>query len=250
MTREATTGSSAMFSLRELMELEEQRVSDEEARARREAEARRMKADELQKRQLADAKARLDAEERDREARLRREREDQVRLDAIREAEIERRRILAEREAALIVQSQLATQEREAALRSNAVEVASARRTLALVLSASVLALLGLAFVYWGVLRPSFERKQADLDRARADQAESAANARREVDQLRRTIDAIERERSARTVPVVAAPKEPKDEPKVATAAVVRPTRPVVTPTGATTASDCATGDPMCVSKK
>lgn len=246
MTTDATTGSSAMFSLRELMELEERRVSEEEARRCREAELRREKAEERLLLERREAEARLEEERRAKEARRLREREEQVRLDAIREAELERRRILAEREASMIVQAQLAEQERAAAMRENERAVSGARRTLFVVVSASLLAISGLSFGYFGVLRPSWEQKQLELDRARAEQADSAASARRQVDDLRRTLDEVEAARSARNLPVAA---PPRDEPKPVVA--VKPTRPVATaPVVGAPPVECPKGDPMCGFKR
>ncbi|HEX7600168.1 MAG TPA: hypothetical protein VF316_01135, partial [Polyangiaceae bacterium] len=88
--------SSVLFSLQELMTLEKDRVRAEEDLERRAEEAMLRQQREDEARRLAAEEARLrDAEERRRRDEQR-AREESARLDAIRQAEVERARLEAE----------------------------------------------------------------------------------------------------------------------------------------------------------
>src|SRR5690606_11167598 len=91
--------SSVLFSLKELMNLEQERIAKETAQQQRQArEAReRREAEELALREAAERKAR-EAEEA-RRAEEQRRREDTARLEAIKHAEIERAKAETEHRA-------------------------------------------------------------------------------------------------------------------------------------------------------
>ena len=93
--------SSVLFSLKELMNLEEDRIKTEEAdRAAQAAAAERARQDA--ERQAREAEqARIRAEEERRRAEEQRSREEAARLEAIRVAEIEKARVEAEQRARL-----------------------------------------------------------------------------------------------------------------------------------------------------
>jgi len=82
--------SSVLFSLKELMDLEQERIAREEADRARKAEELRLKreAEERAKRELEEQRAREEEERRRAEAQ--RQREEEARLEAIKQAEIER----------------------------------------------------------------------------------------------------------------------------------------------------------------
>jgi colicin import membrane protein len=103
--------SSVLFSLQELMHLEEDRVKEEQQRvaARLAAEERVRQEEEARRR--AEEHARMAAEDARRRAEEQRAREEAARLEAIRVAELERARLEAENAARL--QALRAQQEHE-----------------------------------------------------------------------------------------------------------------------------------------
>lgn len=91
--------SSVLFSLKELMNLEEDRIKSEEAeRKRKEEEALRAKMDAERKAREAE-ESRLRAAEEERRAQEARAREEAARHEAIRHAEVEKARLDAENAA-------------------------------------------------------------------------------------------------------------------------------------------------------
>jgi colicin import membrane protein len=105
--------SSVLFSLKELMNLEEDRIKTEEtskAEAARRAEQERLDAE---RRQRDEEQARLAAEEEKRRVEDARAREEAARLEAIRQAEIERAKVEAERQAQLAAMSAQQQHERQ-----------------------------------------------------------------------------------------------------------------------------------------
>jgi len=91
--------SSVLFSLKELMNLEEDRIKQEEsARQQQAAAAERARLD-AERRARDEEEARLRADDDRRRAEEQRAREDSARLDAIRHAEMEKARLDAENAA-------------------------------------------------------------------------------------------------------------------------------------------------------
>ena len=107
--------SSVLFSLKELMNLEEDRIRGEEEQrdnARRAEEEARMAAE----RAARDAEeSRIRAEEERRRAEEQRTREEAARLEAIRHAEVEKARVEAEQQARLAAMSNQQQHERQLA---------------------------------------------------------------------------------------------------------------------------------------
>jgi len=106
--------SSVLFSLKELMGLEEDRIREEEAQKEAAAKAA-LEAKQAAERAARDAEeARIRAEEEERQRDEQRRKEEAARLEAIRVAEIERARADAEHQARLA--SVTAQQQHEAAM--------------------------------------------------------------------------------------------------------------------------------------
>jgi colicin import membrane protein len=91
--------SSVLFSLKELMNLEEDRIKQEETARQRQAEAATQARLEAERRAREEEEARINAEEQRRRSEEQRAREDAARLEAIRHAEIEKARLDAENAA-------------------------------------------------------------------------------------------------------------------------------------------------------
>jgi colicin import membrane protein len=91
--------SSVLFSLKELMSLEEDRIKQEENERKRQEDAAIQARLDAERRQREDEEARMAASDEARRVSEQRTREDSTRLDAIRQAEIERARLDAENAA-------------------------------------------------------------------------------------------------------------------------------------------------------
>ena len=93
--------SSVLFSLKELMNLEEDRIKQEEQEKRRQEDAATHARMEAERRAREEEEARLRAEQDRRHADEQRVREDAARLEAIHKAELEKARLDAENAARL-----------------------------------------------------------------------------------------------------------------------------------------------------
>lgn len=168
--------SSLLFSLQSLLNHEKERVVEEAAeRLAREREAERQRAQRLREAERAETERKL-ADERKRCEEEERARTEAARLEALRLAEVERIRNLAELRAEQDRDERVREHERKlAAIGAGA---ANGRARWSLVL-AGLLAFAGvaaLASLYFGKLKPLYERlsemeKLVTSERARADQA-------------------------------------------------------------------------------
>lgn len=98
--------SSVLFSLKELMSLEEDRIKQEDDDRRRREEAEQQARLDAERRARDAEEARMRAEEDRRRAEEQRQREESTRLDAIRHGEVERARAEAENQARLAAMRQ------------------------------------------------------------------------------------------------------------------------------------------------
>ena len=103
--------SSVLFSLKELMNLEEDRIRQEEDDRQRKADAEMQARLDAERRTREAEEARLRDEEGRKRADEQRTREEQARLEAMRQAEVERARVEAENAARM--QAMQAQQEHE-----------------------------------------------------------------------------------------------------------------------------------------
>lgn len=175
--------SSVLFNLREIMQLEQDRVQEEEAsRQRQEAEAQRRR-EELEARRRAEAAARVAEEQRlrDEEERRRRDEEERRRRD-IEESEL-RIRYEAEARARAEDQERLLRHEREVA----ALAAQKRKGIHPGAVAAVVLVLVGGSVgAYFGAVKPLIDRsaREAEVARLHALQvAREAEAARRQVEE-------------------------------------------------------------------
>ncbi|NUP06161.1 MAG: hypothetical protein HOW73_08895 [Polyangiaceae bacterium] len=213
-TKQSTPSeSSVMFSLRELMSLESDRIEDERAqeeRARIEAQRAKMEA-ELRLAAAEEARRRAEAERA--LAEEGRKREEAARLEAIRLGELERARLEALEQSRL---QQLEVEHKHAAeilrLKGDRDRVRLKRSIVTITIGTVVFAAAGIGY-YVGVLRPRMEAEQraladrsAQLDKERKARADDLAELDAERSRLQRDLDAIPTTAPAVTVtPVVTA---------------------------------------------
>lgn len=243
--------SSVLFSLKELMNLEEDRIRQEEDARRRAAdEAVRAQQDAERKAREAE-EARLNAmEERRRQEDLR-SREEQAKLEAIRQAEIERARLDAENQARI----EAMRQQQQHQLQLAAVTEDKKKKTLTMIaVGAGVLLVLLLAGGGYAIKvqqdkqfataqaaeaeRAALQAKIDDLNRQAREQSEevdklkgAVANAKNDSD--RQAAEARLREAEARR----SATMKTLGNVRAAPASGGAPKPPT---------KKCAPGDPLC----
>lgn len=133
--------SSVLFSLKELMNLEEDRIKQEEDTKRRaEEEAARVRA-EAERRAREEEEARLRAIDDKRRAEEQRTREESARLEAIRHGEVEKARVEAENHARMEQMRHQQEHERQLAM---VTQDKSKKRLVLIAVSIGVVALGGL----------------------------------------------------------------------------------------------------------
>jgi colicin import membrane protein len=183
--------SSVLFSLKELMNLEENRIKEEEQekekRARAEAERR---AREEAERRAAEA-ARLQQEEDARRAEELRKREESTRLEAIRLGEIEKAKAEAEHIARMqAMQAQQAHEQQIAALASDSTK----KRLKLIVAGVSAVLVIGGILTAVMISKANEEQRQRDAialaERQRVEAAQKKAL--EELDKLRADQEALQ----------------------------------------------------------
>ena len=182
--------SSVLFSLKELMNLEEDRIKQEDADRQAQADAQRRAQEETDRRRRQEEEARLAAEEERRRQEEQRHREENARLDAIRHAEIEKKRIEAERAAQLEAMSKQQEHARQLAMIQQDQGKKKLRNTLVAVGVGAVLVIGG---VTGFLIKNSNEAavKQAQQEKELAARAEEAEKAKREAAELNTKINAL-----------------------------------------------------------
>jgi len=150
--------SSVLFSLKELMNLEEDRIrQEEETKRRAEEEAARARAD-AERRAREEEEARIRAAEEKRRAEEQRTREEAARLEAIRHAEVEKARLDAENAARLEQLRHQQEHERQLAV----VNQDKSKKRLVLIASGIGVAFVG-ALIVGVVLYSNAQKKQQEL---------------------------------------------------------------------------------------
>jgi colicin import membrane protein len=174
--------SSVLFSLKELMNLEEDRIREEEAEKARRARA------ELDAREAKDRAAR-DAEERrlrEEEERRRgedlRKREEQTRLEAIRQGEVEKARAEAEHRARMDAMAAQQAHEAKLATINQDEHKKRLQMTVGVIAFVFVAALIG-GGVYFKKHNDQVNRERAENERARAELEARATAAENQVKQ-------------------------------------------------------------------
>lgn len=231
---------SILASLKHLMDIEQQRLMEEQAARDRALAAQAEARAQAARRAREQEEQRLRIEEERRRAEEARRREEEAKLAAIRAAELERARIDAEARARIALLSK--EQEHERLLASITHQKSGARRTVlaSVALAASLLAAgLGL---YHGKLKPDAERAELAHQAALREQEERTRKLEEEKARVDRKIAEAEKQLF-------------EEKMKKATAmATVQPTpHPSTRPTGPSTAQPkkackpCSDpGSPLC----
>ncbi len=183
--------SSVLFSLKELMNLEEDRIRQEDVDRQKEQDDKERKRRAAEEEQLRLEQERIRAEEERRRQEEQRKREDETRLDAIRQAEIEKKRIEAERAAQLEAMAKQQEHARQLALIEQDNSKKKLRNTLFGVGAASFLVIAGGLGLYFGKIKPESDAKALTAENDRRAAADEAEKAKREAQESQAKITAL-----------------------------------------------------------
>jgi colicin import membrane protein len=237
--------SSVLFSLKELMGLEQERLKQEETARREAAEAADRARQEEERRERERSEARLKAADEERRIREQRAREEATRLDAIRQGEIERARLDAENHARMESLRRQQEHEREIVLVRERSGKKRLRVWVGVLLASLVVAFAGGGVALHWQMEKAAEaaanlrkvRMQVDeLDAQRRELEQKLATPgqnQEAIDTLNRRLKELEekRDRIEKSVPTPAKPIKP----------------PIVTPkTDNKQCVPCRPGDPLC----
>lgn len=206
-----TRESSVLFSLNQLMNLEQQRIREEEDAARRRAELEATVRIEAARRAREEQQARLHAEENRRRDEEAQRREMEARLEAIRMAEIERVRIDAEKKERLALLEQANDHERKLAALTHDKQKKRLKRILVFGGAFMGVLVATASGVYFGHLKPEAERihkleladlaaRDADLAKLKAEYEQALARsekAAQDLVQARNEADRIKARKAA-----------------------------------------------------
>ncbi len=238
--------SSVLFSLKELMNLEEDRIRQEEAERRRQEEEAVQARLELERRARDEEEARLRAIEEERLAGEQRQREEAARLEAIHQAEIERARLEAENAARL---QQLRNQQ-EHAERIAAISQDQSKKKLRNIAIASG-AFLVLALVGGGMIIKNSMDKQEQLEHQIAEINEESAKLREKLGHAKSPEEVAELQQklaeNAQAMQDLQKGTPAPDKPRhVVTAPKAANPSSGASPTDNSKPCTCQKGDPLC----
>jgi len=173
--------NSVLFSLRELRQIEENRVQEEEDAVRRDREAK-LRAEQEEARRVRDAE----------DARIKSERDEQVRIENAREAAEREARMRVEAHEAAERQKHHAALEQERLQHEMAIRREEARKKRPTwMLAVTAIALVGaIGFIYWGI--QSKNESEADKT-ARIQAEETSKQAIKDARDAREKLDAVQR---------------------------------------------------------
>jgi colicin import membrane protein len=239
--------SSVLFSLKELMNLEEDRIKQEEADRRRKAEAEMQARAESDRRSREQEEARMRAEEERRRGDEQRSREEAARLEAIRHAELERARL--ETENAARVEATKRQQEHERQL--HVISQDEGKKRLKLIAGGAA-ALLVIAVVVGGMMFKASAERQRQLETQlsqlndekagvesklrQAKTPEEVEALKSQIAEINSRIDSTSKSGPAAAAPVKEVHRAPSGGTKEAPKPAAKPAKPC----------NCPPGDPLC----
>jgi len=173
--------SSVLFSLKELMNLEEDRIKQEDEEKKRRAEADARARSDAERRARDQEQARLAAEEERRRGDETRKKEEAVRLEAIRHGEIERARVEAENRARMEALTKQQEHERHITSLKQDEHKKKLQRNLMLTGISAAVVVFGVLGLYFGKIRPEAEAREAAQRAVIAQQQEETRRAQQQL---------------------------------------------------------------------
>jgi colicin import membrane protein len=242
--------SSVLFSLKELMNLEEDRIkTEEDAKAAAAAAAERARVDAERAAREAE-EARIRSEQERRRVEEQRSREENARLDAIRHAELEKARLDAEQRARL--EAMAAQQQHERSLEQIKQDDSKKRLRNMLFIGAAAVVVLGSAGGYLAYDSAQKAQARAAADAmARAQAEEDTRKAKAAAEESQKKVESL--------ITQLAGAKDDADRAKLQKQidderAKTEPTKRTGGPSGPARSSSgsdtpkkkCTPGDPLC----
>ena len=247
--------SSVLFSLKELMNLEEDRIRQEESARKAKQDAELQARLDAERRQREEEEARLRGEEDRRRADEQRVREDQARVEAIRHAEVEKARLDAENAARL--EAMRHQQEHERHL--TAIKQDKHKRNLIIAAAGAGLLLIGVAVSAVVVIKGQNDKAAAvaaESARQLAEQQAKVDALNKQIEDGKNNIDNLQNQLGTvtDTAQKLALEKQLEQARKDQAAAAImrarisasRPAGGGGAPKGPRPACTCQSGDPLC----
>jgi colicin import membrane protein len=175
--------SSVLFSLKELMNLEEDRIKQEDDERKRRADAEVQARLEAERRSRDQESARLQAEEDRRREEEQRKKEESTRLEAIRHGEIEKARLDAENRARMQAMSQQQEHERHLSTLHHDEHKKKLQRMVTFSVAGAAILLFGGLGLYFGKIKPESEAREAASRAAILQQAEEAKRLQHQLEE-------------------------------------------------------------------
>jgi colicin import membrane protein len=175
--------SSVLFSLKELMNLEEDRIKQEDDDKRRRVEAEVQAKADAERRARDQEAARLQAEEDRRRDEEQRKKEEATRLEAIRHGEIEKARVEAEQRARMEAMTKQQEHERHLTSLQHDEHKKKLQRMVTFSIGGALILLVGFLGVYFGKIKPESEARDAAARAAILQQAEESKRLQRQLEE-------------------------------------------------------------------
>ncbi len=241
--------SSVLFSLNQLMGMEQDRLQEEERARQKKLEAEATQRALEEQRRLSEERSRMAAESERRRQEESRRREEEARLEALRQATVERARIEAEQRAR--IEAMTLAQEHERRLATLA-EDASKKKMMRAVIIASVLTftvVAGSLGFYFGKLVPEADQAKAEqaavIAQKEAEREALARDLQHEAERVRQAErDLAQARDAAATAKATAALEDAKRAEEATKKRLNQGTTQVVQPKK--TVCDCDPRDPAC----
>jgi colicin import membrane protein len=181
--------SSVLFSLKELMNLEEDRIRQEDEEKKKRAEAEVQARQEAERRARDQEQARLHAEEERRRTDEQRKKEEAARVEAIRHAEIEKARVEAEQKARLAAMSQQQAHQLQLSTLQHDEHKKKLQRMVTFSVSGGAILLIGGLFLYFGKIKPESDAREAATRAALVQQAEESKKLQAQLTEQSRQVN-------------------------------------------------------------
>lgn len=237
--------SSALFSLQQLMDIEEERLQQEEAERVHKIEAARKAEREASLRRQQEEEARVAQARAEEDDRRRRDREHQVQMEAMRAAIIEQQRIKTERLADQQKDALRMENEREMARIAQQSAAKKLRRALLGVSLGAAAIIAGGLGLYFGKIKPDNDLKAEAIAQEARDAQQARASAERDKAAVQAQIDQLQRELLAARTPAERADISDKiNTLSKKTPVAVTKTTPKIE--AKSPGEVCQKGDPMC----
>jgi colicin import membrane protein len=245
--------SSVLFSLKELMNLEEDRIKQEEEEKKRRAEAEIQARADAERRAREQEQARLQAEEDRRRNEELRKKEEAARIDAIRHGEIEKARIEAEQRAKMEALTKQQEHERHLTSLQHDDHKKKLQRMVTFSIAGAAIFIIGGLGIYLGKIKPDQEARERATQAALQAQQEEARRMQIELEKQTQKVNDLMAQLSQATSDAQRAEIKRQIEAEQRKAQAIRASTAARPSSGGGDAPakpkppcNCQPGDPLC----